>query len=313
VFAEALDSRGLNRSYALKIMENKMYKIFIVMALALVACGDTPKKSSSKLPSNNASGNNTTNNDTSGSPNVIVNPNNFTNNTSNNATNNVVNNSTNNVNNSTNNNPNNVVDPVTQKCTGYCELIMGTCVTDNCSLTGSVETARQANLAKCMGTDADSCTSRYRSDLSFRDAVDNAPVGNCFDMDVEIGRCVGFGFEACNCPLPELDTTCTADNQCNAGYLNGSCITSAMGGPEGGVCLAMGCIMGADAAIGSASKGDANGCGPTNLCYKADATQNYCIKGCTSSSQCRPDFTCRLELELPDGTYGYCAPPAVVP
>ena len=214
-----------------------MYKIFIVMALALVACGDTPKKSSSKLPSNNASGNNTTNNDTSGSPNVIVNPNNFTNNTSNNATNNVVNNSTNNVNNSTNNNPNNVVDPVTQKCTGYCELIMGTCVTDNCSLTGSVETARQANLAKCMGTDADSCTSRYRSDLSFRDAVDNAPVGNCFDMDVEIGRCVGFGFEACNCPLPELDTTCTADNQCNAGYLNGSCITSAMGGPEGGVCL----------------------------------------------------------------------------
>ncbi len=287
-----------------------MYKIFIVVSLALVACGDAPKKSSSKIPSNNTTSNNTTNNGTTVSPNnVVVNPNNVTNNTSNNATNNVGNNSTNNV--STNNNTNNVVDPVTQKCNDYCELTVGACVSDNCSLTGAIETARQQALAKCLGTDTDSCTNRYRNDLTFRNEVDSAPAGNCFDMEVEKGRCVTFGFEACNCPLPELDTACTSDNQCDAGYLTPRCITTAQGGPEGGICLALGCIMGPNATEGAVGKGDGNGCGPANLCYQADASQTYCIVGCTSNSQCRPDFTCRLELEFPDGAYGYCAPAEV--
>ncbi len=290
-----------------------MYKIFIVMSLALVACGDAPKKSSSKFSSNNTTSNNTSNNTTNNgtTTNVVVNPNNVTNNTSNNAPNNVVNNSTNNV--STNNNPNNVVDPVTQKCIDYCDLTVGSCVTDNCSLVTAAESIRQEAQANCLGSGTDSCASRYRRDLTFRELVDNAPVGDCFDTAFEQGRCVSFGFDACNCPLPVLGETCTSDNQCDAGYLQARCFTPALGGPTGGECLAFGCVVGPDTAVGSVVKGDGTGCGPTNLCAVADATQTYCLKGCTSNSQCRDGYTCRLELEFPDGTYGFCAAPAEVP
>jgi len=217
--------------------------------------------------------------------------------------NNLLNNATNNSpNNSTNNSTNNLLNPLVQKCAEFCDTVLGRCVLDNCELTNPVESIRAAEYEKCLGTGPESCIKKYKSDFAFRDIVEAFPAGECFDTKVETTRCVTFGFQACDCPLPDLTSGCPAQEDCDSGYLASFCqVENAGGVPSGGQCIFLGCFIERPAL--NFSKSDRTGCGTENLCIRAD-DQTFCVQGCSATQRCNPGFECRLELD--DGASGYC-------
>lgn len=219
-----------------------------------------------------------------------------------NSTNNGVINLNNLLNNLTNNSTNNPLTPVEQKCADFCDTVLGSCVLDNCGLSTPLELIRAAEYDKCSGSGPESCVKKYKNDLVFRGVVDGIPAGECFDTQVETTRCVTFGFQACDCPLPDLTKGCTAQGDCDSGYLGSFCQVENGGGvPPGGQCIFLGCFIEAD--VLDFSRSDRTGCGAENLCLRADE-QTFCVQGCSATQGCNPGFECRRELD--NGATGYC-------
>ncbi len=206
------------------------------------------------------------------------------------------------LNNLTNNSTNNSLTPVEQKCQEFCDTVLGSCVLDNCMLPNPLEVIRVSEYDKCSGDSPDSCVKRYKSDLDFRKVVDAIPAGQCFETQVETTRCVTFGFDACECPLPNLTKGCTASEDCDSGYLQGFCQVENSGGvPPGGQCIFLGCFIEKDTL--NFSRSDRTGCGAENFCIRADE-QTFCVQGCSATQGCNPGFECRMELD--NGSSGYC-------
>jgi len=219
--------------------------------------------------------------------------NNAPNNSLNNSLNNLLNNLTNNltVNNTFNNTANNT--STVPACENFCNLFLGDCVTDSCALNITANASRIIERRKCRGTGVESCSARYQIDPDFSGFVDAFEGADCFEPEVEAVRCETFGYDVCDCPLPDLSQDdCMIDEDCQAGYLEPLCQRADASAV--GQCVYFGCLLGQEAP--AVVVNDTTGCGSQNPCVGLADETTFCLEGCVNADECRPGFGCRLEL-----------------
>lgn len=255
---------------------------------ATTSTNDDPNNSSNHNTSTNNTSGST---DASGSNNESMNTNNDTSNTNNTHTN---------TNGTTNPDP-----QLVTLCEQACDLLYGSCITDNCTLSASDESVLAGIKADCVnGLDGGpTCAEDAANDPAYRSALQSLVTNTC--EDIKSLRCGDFGLtEECGCATPtNLGAACTASSQCDGGDIAASCIpeVNVDGDPTGyvgGYCAAVPCpVLGGVPPYSYRSPV----CGDGGVCTVAGtegSEQAFCRAGCGPS--CRSNgYACQvLDLEL---------------
>jgi hypothetical protein len=141
------------------------------------------------------------------------------------------------------------------------------------------------------------CRAGYGCASNFMALPENVCVGGCSDAsDCGSGQLCDptgglLGAGACFTPDAMLGGACTADAECP---MAGACQDEANGGWPGGACIAGGCDVRTN-----------TGCAGDGQCIQG-TFGGICVDGCTSDTDCRPQYACRAALGYPDRSY--CAP-----
>lgn len=273
------------------------------------------------IPTDLVGGNNNTNNpvqtNNSTSPNDPNNPTNNQTTQTNNSTpgsSNGSNNQSNNTNNTNNTNNettaetnNNNAAQLQALCQQGCDLLYGSCITDNCTLTPEQTTALSGIYDTCLNGDPEyaGCVSEAQTDPDFKLALEELLTSTC--DDVSSLRCGEFGLtQECQCAAPtSLGDACTSASDCGAGDLSPLCIPelNSQGQPTGyvgGYCSAGPCPI-RDSSITDVDVYSDDSCGEGNLCVvipSASGPRSYCIQGCDSG--CRNGYACQIQTVEPN-------------
>lgn len=265
-------------------------------------------------------------------------PNNINNSNNGNNLNNANNlNNQNNENNLNNGGENNAIDPDAEEaCEQACDVLYGSCITDNCTLTSEDTSALDALKMDCLENlleDGRSCAEAASADADLLAGVRNVASQTC-DAVSDL-RCGDFGLtEECGCDVPsDLGGPCESGSDCQGGDLSSGCIPELdtegeETGFPGGYCFAFPCPLLPDRmppyTYRSSACGDSGLCrvfsgqgGPISVCEPSGAActrEGYAPSavGLESNASGDPVFIeacdpeCSMDSEC--GTGGFCDP-----
>ncbi len=224
--------------------------------------------------------------------NTAVNSNSGTNSTTPNST--TANNTTPN-NTSTNNMP---TAAQIQLCEDVCNLFVGDCLRDTCTIAGELATAVDDAYNNCVNGDGTTptCAQELASDASLESTYQDF-LANTTCADRKVAFCGQFGLiDECSCAAPgNVGAACADDTACQGGDLQGFC-ASDQGIPDG-YCLAGPCPS------DGLQDGDVYtfaGCGTGNICSVSTdpmtgTNSGVCLDGCSAAGDCRTGYVCALQ------------------